>query len=145
MGWGTAAMRTREGEGSFYRPRTAEGRWSNKVNAGGSGGVLMALQTSVSGWERRGRRPLQVGKWRRHCGISVPMCWRWPEGGRRGGMKPVRGSGCCWLKEEDTRLGRCWATRSGGPSSSLGWRRKEEGGMGGPHHGLGPKLKRNRN
>jgi hypothetical protein len=58
MGWGTAAVRTREGEGSFYRPGTAEGRRSNEVNASGGGGVLMALQTLVLGWERRGRRPL---------------------------------------------------------------------------------------
>jgi hypothetical protein len=68
---------------------------------------------------------LQEGKRRRHCGISVPMRRRWPEGSRHGGMKPTGGSGCCWLKEEDARLGRCWATRLGGPSSSLGWRGKE--------------------
>jgi hypothetical protein len=73
MGWGTAAVRTREGEGFFYRPGMAEGRWSNEVNAGGGGGVLMALQISVSGWERRGRHPLQEGKWRRLRGVSVPM------------------------------------------------------------------------
>jgi hypothetical protein len=31
--------------------------------------------------------------------------------GGREGVKPVGGGGCCWLKEEDARLGRCWATR----------------------------------
>jgi hypothetical protein len=36
---------------------TAEGRRFDEVNAGGGGGVLMALHTSVSGWERRGWRP----------------------------------------------------------------------------------------
>jgi hypothetical protein len=46
-------------------------------------------------------------------------------GGGRGGVKPVSGSRCCCLKEEDARLGRCRATRPGGPSSSLGWRGKE--------------------
>jgi hypothetical protein len=102
-----------------------EGRRSDEVNAGGGGGLLMALQTSVSGWERRGWCPLQEGKWRRHRGVSVPMCWRWPEGGGCGGMKLVGSGGCCWLKEEDARLGWCWATRPGGPSSSLGWRSKE--------------------
>jgi hypothetical protein len=45
--------------------------------------------------------------------------------GGRGGVKPVGGGGCCWLKEEDARLGQCWATRPGWPSSSLGWRSKE--------------------
>jgi hypothetical protein len=102
MGWGTAAVRTREGEGSFYGPGTAEGRRSDEVNAGGGGGVLMALQTSVLGWERSGHRPLQEEKWRSHHGVSVPMCRRWLEGGGRGGVKPVSGGGYCWLKEEDT-------------------------------------------
>jgi hypothetical protein len=45
--------------------------------------------------------------------------------GGRGDVEPVDGGGCCWLKEEDARLGRCWATRLGGPSSLLGWRGKE--------------------
>jgi hypothetical protein len=40
---------------------TAEGRRSDEVNAGGGGGVLMALHTLVSGWERRGWRPLRRG------------------------------------------------------------------------------------
>jgi hypothetical protein len=39
--------------------------------------------------------------------------------------EPVGCGGCCWLKEEDARLGRCWATRPGVPSSSLGWCGKE--------------------
>jgi hypothetical protein len=95
MGWGTAAVRTREGEPSFYRSGTAEGRRFDRVNDGGSGGVLMALQTSVSGWERRGWLPLQEGKWRRHRGVSVPMCRGWPEGGGRGRVKSVGGGGCC--------------------------------------------------
>jgi hypothetical protein len=38
MGWGTAVVRTREGEGSLYRPGMAEGRRSNEVNASGGGG-----------------------------------------------------------------------------------------------------------
>jgi hypothetical protein len=45
---GTAAVRTREGECSFYRPGTAKERRSDEVNAGVGGGVLMALQTTVS-------------------------------------------------------------------------------------------------
>jgi hypothetical protein len=63
----------------------------------------MTFQTSVSGWERRGRRPLQEGKWRRHHGVSVPMCRRWPEGGGGGcgGVKLVDSGGYWWLKEED--------------------------------------------
>jgi hypothetical protein len=125
MEWGTAAVRTREGEGSFYGLGMAEGRRSDEVNAGGSGGVLMDLQTSVLGWERRGRHLLLEEKWRSHRGVSVPMCRGWPEGGRQGGVKPVGGGGYCWLKEEDARLGRCWATRPGGSSSLLGWHGKE--------------------
>jgi hypothetical protein len=118
MGWGTAAVMTREGEGSFYRPGMTEGRRSDEVNAGGGGGVLMALQTSVSGWERRGQRPLQEGNRRRHHGVSVPMRWRWPGG--RGSMKQTDDGGCCWLKEQDAQLGWCWATRPGGPKGGSG-------------------------
>jgi hypothetical protein len=80
MGWGMDAVRTREGEGSFYRLGTAEGRRSDEVNASGGGGVLMALQTSVSGWERRGGAPCRRGS---GGGIVVS---RFPcaRGGQRG-------------------------------------------------------------
>jgi hypothetical protein len=57
-----------------------------------------------------------------HLGSHAPEVAR---GEQAWCMKPAGGSGCCWLKEEDARLGRCWATRMGGPSSSLGWRGKE--------------------
>jgi hypothetical protein len=106
----------------------------------------MALQTSVSGWERRGRRPLQEGKWWRLRGILVPMCRRWPEGGG------------AWQREAGRRRWMLLAQggrRSVGPvlGHKAGWavffaglaRQGEEGEMGGLHHGLGPKLKRNRN
>jgi hypothetical protein len=56
-----------------------EERRSGEVNAGGGGGVLMALQTLVLWWERRGQHLLQEGKRRSNRGGSVPMRWRWPE------------------------------------------------------------------
>jgi hypothetical protein len=49
---------------------------------------------------------VEEASWR--LGSHVPEVAR---GGGRGGVKLVNGGGCCWLKEEDARLGRCWATR----------------------------------
>jgi hypothetical protein len=105
----------------------------------------MALQTSVSGWDRRGRRPLHE-KWRRHRGVSVPMCRRWPEEGRAWGCGAGRWG---WL------LLAQGGRRSVGPvlGHKAGWavlfaglaRQGEEGEMGGLHRGQGPKFKRNRN
>jgi hypothetical protein len=51
---------------------------------------------------------VEEASWR--LGSHVPEVAR-GGGGERGSVKPVGGGGCCWLKEEDARLGRCWATR----------------------------------
>jgi hypothetical protein len=144
-GWGTAAVRTREGEGSFYRPGTAEGRRSDEVNAGGGGGVLMALQTLVSGWERRGAVPVAGGEVE-----EAPWCL--------GSHVPEVARGGAWRREAGRRRWLLLAQGGRRPAGTvLGDKaglavffaglaqQGEVGEMGGLHRGLGPKLKRNRN
>jgi hypothetical protein len=68
MGWGMAAVEYCEARGRFYRARGWEGRQCGEGNDRRRSALLMSFTPSVSGGERRGRRPVRKGKRMRSSG-----------------------------------------------------------------------------
>jgi hypothetical protein len=99
-GVGMATVEYGEVRGPFYRVRGWEGRRCSEGNGRRRSAPLMAFNPSVLGGERRGRRPVRKGKWRRSSGTQ--FCAEEATGGHGDAVVRRRSVKRWWChKEED--------------------------------------------